>query len=52
MRKGSPIIYPVTISVRLGAPIETAGLTLDDREALVGRVRAAVAHLLDNDEGS
>jgi 1-acyl-sn-glycerol-3-phosphate acyltransferase len=47
MRKGSPIIHPVTITVRLGAPIETAGLGLDDRDALVARVRDAVAALLD-----
>ena len=52
MRKGSPIIHPVTIAVRLGAPIETAGLTLDDREARVAQVRAAVAHLLENGQGS
>ncbi|HTI36577.1 MAG TPA: lysophospholipid acyltransferase family protein [Vicinamibacterales bacterium] len=49
MRKGSPIIYPVTIRIRLGAPIETAGLTLDDRDALVARARAAVANLLENE---
>jgi 1-acyl-sn-glycerol-3-phosphate acyltransferase len=53
MRKGSPIIHPVTITVRLGEPIETAGLTLDDRDALAARVRDAVAHLLEqNDERS
>jgi 1-acyl-sn-glycerol-3-phosphate acyltransferase len=48
MRKGSPIIYPVTIDVRLGAPIETAGLGLEDRDALVASVRTAVAGLLQN----
>ena len=52
MRKGSPVIYPVTVTVRLGAPIETAGMTLDDRDALVARVRAAVAELLEQDQGS
>src|SRR5918996_1693741 len=34
MRKGSPWIRPVTIHVRLAQPIETAGLTLDDRDAV------------------
>ena len=46
MRKGSPWIRPVKIRVRLAPPIETAGLTLDDREALVSRVRGEVARLL------
>jgi hypothetical protein len=38
----------VTIDVRLGAPIETAGLGLEDRDALVASVRTAVAGLLQN----
>jgi 1-acyl-sn-glycerol-3-phosphate acyltransferase len=46
MRKGSPWIRPVTVTVRFGPPIETAGLTIDDRDELVGRVRAEVARLL------
>ena len=46
MRQGSPWIRPVDVRVRLGPPIETAGLTLDDREALVNRVRGEVARLL------
>lgn len=50
MRKGSPIIHPVTIRVRLGEPIETTGLGMDDREALVARVRDAVAALLEHVE--
>jgi 1-acyl-sn-glycerol-3-phosphate acyltransferase len=49
MRKGSPIIHPVTITVRLGAPIETAGLGMDDRDVLVARVRDAVASLLEHE---
>ena len=43
MRKGSPLIWPVTITVRLGAAIPTAGLSLDDRDRLVERVREAIA---------
>jgi 1-acyl-sn-glycerol-3-phosphate acyltransferase len=46
MRKGSPWIRPVDIRVRMGPPIETAGLTLDDRETLVARARAEVDRLL------
>ena len=43
MRKGSPLIWPVTIRVNLGAPIPTAGLRLDERDGLVERVRASIA---------
>lgn len=46
MRKGSPLIYPVTVRIRFGQPIPTAGLTMDDRDALVTRVRNAVAEML------
>jgi 1-acyl-sn-glycerol-3-phosphate acyltransferase len=47
MRKGSPIIYPVTVQVRLGAPIETAGLSVEERDELVARVRGEVERLLE-----
>jgi 1-acyl-sn-glycerol-3-phosphate acyltransferase len=47
MRKGSPIIRPVNVTVAFGEPIPTVGMTLDDRDALVARTRAAVAALLD-----
>lgn len=46
MRKGSLVIRPVTVTVRFGTPLETATLTLDDRDALAARARAAVAALL------
>src|SRR5690606_26193913 len=46
MRKGSPIIWPTVVRVHIGAPIETAGLTLDDRQELATRVRDRVAELL------
>jgi 1-acyl-sn-glycerol-3-phosphate acyltransferase len=49
MRKGSPIIHPVRVTVSFGEPIATDGLTLDDRDALVTRARAAVAVLLQED---
>ena len=47
LRKGSLIIRPVRIVVRFGRPIETTGLGLEDRDALVERARGAVASLLE-----
>ena len=47
MRKGSAFVRPVHVSVRIGRPVETAGLSLDDRDDLVERVRAEVQKLLD-----
>jgi 1-acyl-sn-glycerol-3-phosphate acyltransferase len=46
MRKGSPWIRPVTVTVRLAPPIETTGLNVNDRDVLIGRVRDEVARLL------
>jgi len=46
MRKGSMIVRPVDVSVRVGEPIPTAGLTLEDRDRLIAQVRAAVESLL------
>lgn len=46
MRKGSLVIYPVKVRVRIGEPVETAGMTLDDRDRLIGTVRESVAALL------
>ena len=39
MQRGSAIIRPVTVSIRVGQPIETAGVHLDDRDELIERVR-------------
>jgi 1-acyl-sn-glycerol-3-phosphate acyltransferase len=47
MRKGSAWVRPVRVSVRIGRPVPTAGLTLDDRDELVARVRTEVQNLLD-----
>ena len=47
MRKGSAVVRPVHVSVRIGRPIPTAGLSLDDRDELVARVRAEVQNLLE-----
>jgi 1-acyl-sn-glycerol-3-phosphate acyltransferase len=46
MRKGSVVIQPVTVTVRFGGPIETAGMTLDDRDRLASSVRDRIAAML------
>ena len=46
MRRGSAIVRPVRMSVRIGAPVPTAGLTLDDRDRLIEEVRARIEALV------
>jgi 1-acyl-sn-glycerol-3-phosphate acyltransferase len=46
MRKGSKIIRPVTVSVRIGEPIDTGGLTVNGRDELIARTRGRIAALL------
>ena len=46
MRRGSRIIRPVNISIRVGTPIETAGMQMSDRDALIAQVRDRIAALL------
>ena len=50
MRKGSAIVRPVHVSVRIGEPIATTGMTVNDRDRLIERVRVAIGALLN--EGS
>jgi len=47
MRKGSLIIRPVHVIVSFGTPVPTDGLGMDDREALMARVRSSVARMLE-----
>ena len=47
MRKGSAIVRPVHVSVRIGQPVPTAGLGLEHRDELIARVRAEVQKLLE-----
>ncbi len=47
MRKGSWIVRPVHVSVRVGAPIPTAGMSIEDRDLLIDRVRLEVQKMLD-----
>jgi 1-acyl-sn-glycerol-3-phosphate acyltransferase len=46
MRKGHLLIYPVTVDVRFGEPVETAGLTIADRDRLIAEVRHRIEALL------
>src|SRR6185295_16680740 len=38
MRRGSKVIRPATLTIRVGRPIETAGLRVEDRAALIVKV--------------
>jgi 1-acyl-sn-glycerol-3-phosphate acyltransferase len=42
MRKGSMLIWPATVNVRLAPPVPTAGMTPDDRDRLIAVVRGAI----------
>jgi 1-acyl-sn-glycerol-3-phosphate acyltransferase len=42
MKKGSRVIYPVTITIEFLPPISTAGRTIEDRDALAAELRAAM----------
>ena len=46
MRRGSRIIRPVTVSIRVGKPIETTGMMASDRDALIAQIRERIAALL------
>ncbi len=46
MHKGSAVVRPVSVTVRIGTPIPTAGLTFVERDELIERVRREVQNLL------
>ena len=46
MQKGSAFVRPVHVTVRIGAPIETQGMTADNRDALIATVRARIQELI------
>lgn len=46
MQRGSWLIRPVVIDIAVGTPIETAGMTADDRDRLIAVVRAAIEDML------
>jgi 1-acyl-sn-glycerol-3-phosphate acyltransferase len=43
MRKGSRLIWPATMTVEFAQAEPTAGLTFEDRDVIVSRVRDAIA---------
>ena len=47
MPSGAFLIHPGVVDIELGAPIPTTGLGPDDREALLEKVRAEIAQMLD-----
>jgi 1-acyl-sn-glycerol-3-phosphate acyltransferase len=51
MRKGSAIIRPVRVEVRIGEPVETTGYTLDERDVLIDVVRSRIEALLGQESG-
>jgi 1-acyl-sn-glycerol-3-phosphate acyltransferase len=46
MQRGSKIIRPVHVSIRVGDPIETTGMQIADRDTLIARVRERIEALL------
>ena len=46
MRKGSPLIWPVTVTVEFSPPVSTIGKTIDDRDALIAAVREPMERIL------
>jgi 1-acyl-sn-glycerol-3-phosphate acyltransferase len=46
MHKGSKLVWPTTVTVTIGPPIETAGMSLDDRDTLIATVRDRVQQML------
>ena len=46
MQRGSWLIRPVTIDIAAGAPIETTGMSPDDRDRLITQVRARIEEML------
>ena len=46
MQKGSAFVRPVHVTVRIGEPIETTGMSADERDDLIEMVRARIQDLL------
>ena len=51
MQKGSWIVRPVMVDVRIGEPVETSGYSLDDRDKLIEIVRQRIETLRPSDHG-
>ena len=52
MRKGSRIIRPVRVAIRIGPPVETTGLGIGDRDQVIRVVRAEIERLLEEGRAS
>ena len=46
MRKGSAFVRPVHVTVRIGRPVPTADLTIEDRDRLIADVRLEIERLM------
>ena len=46
LRKGSFIIWPVRVRVQFAPPVETAGVSQDDRDGLIAEVRQRIEGML------
>jgi len=46
MRKGSWFVRPVLCRIRIGEPVETAGMSVDERDDVIEVVRARIEELL------
>ena len=46
MRRGSALVRPVRVTVRIGRPVPTAGLTIEDRDQLISAVRQEIEGLM------
>jgi 1-acyl-sn-glycerol-3-phosphate acyltransferase len=47
LKKGSMVVHPSPAALVIGSPIETAGLSLDDRDSLTTAAHASVAASLE-----
>ena len=50
MRKGSLIVRPVTVSIRIGEPVETAGIPIEERDAVIAELKERIEGLLGEGE--
>ncbi|HEY7790756.1 MAG TPA: lysophospholipid acyltransferase family protein [Vicinamibacterales bacterium] len=46
MHRGSRVVHPATVSIRIGAPVETKDLPLDARDRVIEDLRTRIANLL------
>ncbi len=46
MVRGSRLVRPVSVRVTIGEPIETTGMTIDDRDRLIGMARGQIESML------